>query len=211
MAANCHHHWRKPICRLSRLRDVRERQPWPKRMRIPERQAQQGWRSRPCCPNDQCRPCLRRAARDRLCRHDSPAGQLGHLGSTEQSHLLPHNPPGVCHHLLTSSSGPFQRSAGPHREGRQQTLQLMFRPRSLSRLGLARPRLMRQQRTVRHSRRLHVLFVETFRGRTASRHSIRRQPLTVVIPWDIWQAYYAGLSLHQRTKLGRYSPGVIII
>lgn len=211
MAANCHHHWRKLICPHSRLRDVRERRPWPKRTRIPGRQAQRGWQSRPCCPNDQCRPCLRRAARDRLYRHDSPAGQPGHLGSMEQRHLLPHSPPGVCHHLLTSSSGPFQRSAGTHREGRQRTLQLMFRPRFLSRLGLARPRLMRQQRMVRRSRRRHVLFVETFRDLTVSRHSIRRQSLTVVIPLVIWQAYYAGLSLHQRTRLGRYSPGVIII
>lgn len=211
MAANCHHHWRRPICRRSRLRDVKERQPWPKRTRTPGRQAQRGWRSRHCCQNDQCRPCPRRATRGRLCRPGSLAGQLGRLGSTAPKHPLPRSPRVVCRRHLTSSSGRSQRSAGTRREGRQRTLRTMFRPRFLSRLGLARHRLMRRQQTVRHSRRRRVLFVETFRGRTVLRRSIPRQSLTVVIQWATWQAYYADPSLHPLTRLGRYSPGVIII
>lgn len=87
----------------------------------------------------------------------------------------------------------------------------MSRPRSQSRLGLARPRSMRRPQIVRHSRRLHVLFVKTFRARIVSRHSIPRRSLTVVIQWAIWQASYAGLFLHPRTRLGRYLLGVIII
>lgn len=211
MAANYHHRWKTPTCRHSRPRGVREKQPWPESVRMPERRAQQDWRSRPCCPNDQCRHCPRRATRDRLCRHDYPAGQPGRLALTGQRHLLQRSRPGACPRLPKSSSGRSQRLVGTHREGRQRTLQLMFRPRSLSRLGLARPRLMLRQQIVRHSKRSHVLFVGTFQVRTMSLHSIHRQSLTVVIPWAIWQAYYAGRSLHPRIRLGRYSPGVIII
>lgn len=211
MAANYHRHLSKLICHRSRLRDVKERQPWPRSTRKPKRQAQQGWRSRPCCPNDQCPPYPRRTTRDRLYRLDCPAGQLGRLDSTAPSHLLQPSPRGVFPHPRTSSSGRSQRSAGTRREGHQQPLRMMFRHRSPSRLGLVRPRLTRQQQVARRNRRHHASFAVISRSRIKLRDSIRRQLLTVVIQLVTLPTYCAAPSLRLQTRLEQSSPGAIII